>query len=70
MLPAEFRSRDEIRVGQEFEIERLEKGTYLLRARARPNAGLVDWLQSCPEKGALQPLDRSESTADLRSPFA
>lgn len=71
VLPASIRTQDEILAGQEFEIERVERGTYLLRrAEPRANEGLVDWLLSCPEKGALRPLDRSETTADIRSPFA
>lgn len=62
VLPAELRKRDGIRSGQSFEIERLESGQYLLTRQPAPdNAGLVDWLLNCPEKGWFQPI-ASEST--------
>lgn len=65
VLPAELRDRDQIRPGQRFEIERLEAGQYLLkRLPAQDNAGLVDWLLSCPEKGWFEPVP-SESTDTL-----
>ena len=62
MLPAEFRQLDAIESGEEFEIERLERGEYLLKRRNPPaNEGLVDWLLGCPEKGYFVPVE-SEST--------
>ena len=62
VLPAELRKRDGIRSGQPFEIERLDAGQYLLTRQPAPdNAGLVDWLLNCPEKGWFQPIP-SEST--------
>ena len=65
VLPSDLRQQDDIRAGQEFEIERIEKGEYrLVRAAPRPNDGLVDWLLSCPEKGYFVPI-ASESTASL-----
>ena len=65
VLPAELRRRDRIRSGQRFEIERLEAGQYLLTRQSAPeNAGLVDWLLGCPEKGWFQPIP-SESTDTL-----
>lgn len=61
-MPAELRERDRIRAGQQFAIERLEDGAYLLRRLAVPEkAGLTDWLLTCPEKGWYRPLP-SEST--------
>ena len=64
-MPAEIRQRDAIEAGQEFEIERLDRGEYrLLRRAPRPNAGLVDWLLACPEKGFFAPME-SESTDTL-----
>ena len=69
VLPAELRKEDGIAAGQEFEIERIERGEYLLRRKnRRPNEGLVDWLLNCPEKDWLQLSDRSEMTADLKAP--
>ena len=65
VLPAELRRRDRIEAGQEFEIERLEEGTYrLVRRRPPANQGLVDWLLACPEKGFFVPI-ASESTDTL-----
>ena len=68
VLPAEFRQQDGVAPGQEFEIERLGPGVYrLARTGAPMNAGLVDWLLACPEKGWFVPVP-SESTADLQDP--
>jgi AbrB family looped-hinge helix DNA binding protein len=65
VLPAEIRRRDHIRPGERFLIERLDEGEYrLVRERPPPNAGLVDWLLSCPEKGFFVPVE-SESTDTL-----
>ena len=65
MLPAEIRQQDRIDAGQEFDIERLDRGEYrLVRRTPRPNDGVVDWLLGCPEKGYFVPID-SESTDDL-----
>ena len=65
VLPAELRKRDAIEPGQEFEIERLERGRYRLTRREPPrNEGVVDWLLGCPEKGWFVPI-ASESTDSL-----
>jgi AbrB family looped-hinge helix DNA binding protein len=65
ILPAEIRQRDGIRPGQEFEIERVDRGEYrLVRRKLRANEGLVDWLLACPEKGFFVPIE-SESTDTL-----
>ena len=65
MLPAEIRELDGIEPGQEFEIERIERGEYrLVRKSPPPNDGLVDWLLGCPEKGFFTPIE-SESTDTL-----
>jgi len=65
VLPAEIRQLDRIEPGQEFEIERLDRGEYrLLRRTARPNEGVVDWLLACPEKGFFVSIE-SESTDEL-----
>jgi AbrB family looped-hinge helix DNA binding protein len=65
ILPAEIRELDGIEPGQQFEVERIERGQYrLVRQEPRPNEGLVDWLLSCPEKGFFVPID-SESTDTL-----
>jgi AbrB family looped-hinge helix DNA binding protein len=65
ILPAEIRRLDNIVAGQEFEVERIERGEYrLLRRQPPPNEGLVDWLLACPEKGYYVPIE-SESTDTL-----
>lgn len=65
MLPAEFRQMDGIEAGQEFDIERVERGDYRLVRRApRPNDGAVDWLLACPERGFFVRVE-SESTDSL-----
>lgn len=65
VLPAKIRRQDRIEAGQQFEIERLDRGDYrLVRRTPRPNEGLVDWLLSCPEKGFFVPI-ASESTDTL-----
>lgn len=64
VLPAELRALDAIEPGQEFSIERIDRGEYrLVRIEAR-NEGLVDWLLSCPDKGYFVPIE-SESTDSL-----
>ena len=65
VLPAELRDRDRIEAGQEFEVERLDRGDYrLIRVAAPPNEGVVDWLLRCPDKGYFVPIE-SESTDSL-----
>ena len=65
ILPAEIRQRDNVVPGQEFEVERIDRGEYrLLRRQPPPNEGLVDWLLACPEKGYFVPIE-SESTNTL-----
>jgi AbrB family looped-hinge helix DNA binding protein len=65
VLPAELRQQDRIEPGQEFEVERLDRGEYrLIRRKSRPNEGVIEWLLSCPEKGFFVPIE-SESTDTL-----
>jgi AbrB family looped-hinge helix DNA binding protein len=69
VLPAEIRQQDGIKPGQKFEVERIDCGEYRLKRKQRPrNEGLVDWLLRCPEKGWFQPLDRTETTDDIKFP--
>ena len=64
-MPAEIRRLDRIEAGQEFEVERLDRGEYRLKRRSAPvNEGVVDWLLACPEKGFFVPIE-SESTDTL-----
>lgn len=64
VIPAEYRQRDGIEPGQEFEIERIDRGEYRLVRQAPATEGLVDWLLACPAKGWFEPID-SESTDAL-----
>ena len=69
ILPAEIRRKDDIKSGQEFEIERLDRGEYLLKRTEKPyNQGLIQLLLACPVKNWFQPLDRTETTNDLELP--
>ena len=65
VLPAEIRQQDNVQAGQEFEIERVDRGDYrLVRRSAPPNQGAIDWLLACPEKGFFVRIE-SESTDAL-----
>lgn len=65
VLPAEIRLQDDIQPGQEFDIERIDRGEYrLVRRKPKANEGLVDLLLGCPEKGFFTPIE-SESTDTL-----
>ena len=65
VLPAEFRQMDGIEAGQEFDVERLDRGDYrLVRRSPPPNEGAVDWLLACPQKDFFVAI-ASESTDTL-----
>ena len=65
VLPAPLRELDRIQPGQQFQIERLAAGEYLLRKIAEPGKpGLVQWLRSCPDVDWFQEVP-SESTDAL-----
>ena len=69
VLPAELRAEDDIEAGQEFTIERIDIGEYLLkRTEPVPNKGLVKLLLECPVKGWFTPVDRTPSTDDVAIP--
>jgi bifunctional DNA-binding transcriptional regulator/antitoxin component of YhaV-PrlF toxin-antitoxin module len=61
-LPAELMRLDGLERGDEFSIERINAGAYLLSKLPRRDCvGLTDWLLSCPEKGWFEPIS-SEPT--------
>jgi len=69
VLPAAIRQQDGIKPGQEFEVQRLDQGEYLLKRTKRPrNEGLVQLLLACPVKGWFQPGNRTETTDDISVP--
>jgi len=56
---------DRIQPGQEFDVERLDRGEYrFVRREAPPNEEVIDWLLACPLKNFFVPAD-SESTDAL-----
>jgi len=56
---------DRVEPGQEFDVQRLDRGDYRLVRRApRRNEGVIDWLLACPQKDFFVPID-SESTDTL-----
>ncbi len=66
VLPAEIRREDNLLPGDEFEIERIDRGTYRLTRKARRrNAGLVKQLLACPARDWFQPMDRSDTTDEV-----
>jgi AbrB family looped-hinge helix DNA binding protein len=68
VLPAEIRELDEIEAGQEFEVERIDRGEYrLIRRTGRRNEGLISLLLACPAKDWFKPLTRSETIANLKA---
>jgi AbrB family looped-hinge helix DNA binding protein len=65
VLPAELRKQDGVESGQQFEVERIDRGEYrLVRVEPPKNEGLVERLLSCPEKGFFVAIE-SESTETL-----
>ena len=65
VLPAELRQMDRIEPGQEFDVERIDRGDYRLVRRVAPrNEGAIAWLLNCPYKDFFVPID-SESTNTL-----
>ena len=69
VLPVEFRRQDGINAGQEFEVQRIDEGEYLLkRSKRRRNEGLVELLLACPVKGWFQSANRNETTDEISVP--
>ena len=69
VLPAEIRQQDDVKPGQKFEVERIERGEYRLKRKSRRrNEGLVKLLLACPVKGWFKPLPFTETTDDIKLP--
>jgi AbrB family looped-hinge helix DNA binding protein len=65
VLPAELRQQDLVAPGQQFEVERIKAGQYLLKRTAQPGMpGLLQWLQRCPVNDWFLPIS-SETTDTL-----
>jgi AbrB family looped-hinge helix DNA binding protein len=68
VLPADLRHEDRIEPGDEFEVERLDRGVYrLMRGPKHHNEGVVEWLLACPEKDFFVPI-KSESSDERARP--
>jgi len=67
VIPAEIRQQDDIQPGEEFSVERVDQGQYLLKRKTRRrNQGLVKLLLACPVKGWFKPMDRRETTDNIK----
>ncbi|MFA5504146.1 MAG: AbrB/MazE/SpoVT family DNA-binding domain-containing protein [Vulcanimicrobiota bacterium] len=64
VLPAELRDLDRIEAGQQFSVERVAEGEYLLRRVLEPGVGIANWLSSCPARDWFEAIP-SESTDQL-----
>ena len=67
-IPEAFRKADDLKPGQHCDIERVGHGEYRLTVAADtlPKERLIDVLLRCPVKGFFRPLDRTETTDDLK----
>jgi AbrB family looped-hinge helix DNA binding protein len=69
-LPAELREQDEIEAGEEFDVERVDRGEYrLVRRTSSPNAGVIDWLLDCPEKDFFVAIESEATDTLFRGPY-
>ena len=67
VLPAELLEQDNLKPGQQFSIERVHSGEYLIKRTSEVNQrGLVDLLLACPEKDWFVPSP-SESTDTIKA---
>ncbi len=68
VLPAELRRQDHITPGEEFDVERVDAGQYLLKkCNTRGQGGVLDWLRTCPEGNWFRslPSDSTDSVGKL-----
>ena len=64
ILPAKFQQMDGIEPGQEFDVERIDRGDYRLVRRIAPrNEGAIAWLLACPYKDFFVPIDFGSTDA-------
>jgi len=62
VLPAKLRKQDGIEPGEEFTVERIQRGEYrLVRRASSHNEGVVDWLLACPKKGFFVPIESAST---------
>ena len=69
-IPEVFRKSDDLRPGQRCDIERVGQGDYRVRVTSEqtgePRKSWVDILLACPVKGWYEPMERRETTDDLK----
>ena len=69
VLPAELRQQDRIRPGEQFDVERLAAGHYLLTKVAGPGeTGLLDWLRPVRNGNGFVRCLRNRPKKSERSP--
>jgi bifunctional DNA-binding transcriptional regulator/antitoxin component of YhaV-PrlF toxin-antitoxin module len=69
-IPESFRQADDLRPGQRCEIERTGEREYRVSVKAeggRPAESLIDVLLDCPVKGFFVPMERTETTDNLKA---
>jgi hypothetical protein len=55
---------DRVEPGQEFDVERVDRGDYrLVRRAAPPNEGAIRWLLACPQRDFFIPIDPESADA-------
>ena len=70
-IPEIFRKADRLKPGQRCEIERIGDGEYRVRVAAKngkpkPKRKLIDVLMNCPVKDFFVPMERGETTDDIK----
>lgn len=68
-IPESFRKADALKEGQLCDIERVGHGEYHIRAQtvqSQPKERLIDLLRRCPVKNFFVPMERTETTDDLK----
>lgn len=69
-IPEVFRKTDALQPGQRCDIERVGQGEYRVSVKGgqteEPRKSWVDILLACPVKGWYEPMERSETTDDLK----
>ncbi|MGV3660493.1 MAG: hypothetical protein ACO1TE_09920 [Prosthecobacter sp.] len=69
-IPSVFRKTDSVQDGQTFDIERVARGEYRLKARddkaAQGEESWLDILLACPVKDWYEPMENEQTTDDLK----
>jgi hypothetical protein len=69
-IPEAFRKADALKPGQRCEIERVSHGQYRVSVQdetpTEPEKSWVDILLACPVKGWYEPMERGQTTDDLK----